>query len=129
MKNIFSYTIFAAIALLSTSAFAAFTPFTTITQAEQYCPPVTGLTFVATNPKIPNSAGNINGNFNNVSFKNFEPNPAFSPQNMNMNGIIQNVQFREDNNMYGYNSNNVISCFYSYSGFTGGNVYLVMRQS
>lgn len=129
MKNIFSCAAFLAISLISTSALAAFTPFITISQAEQYCPLVTGLTFTATNPKVPNSAGTISGNFNNIGFKNQMPNPALSPKDMDMNGIIQNVSFREDNNMYGYNSNNVISCFYSYTGFTGINVYLVMRQN
>lgn len=73
--------IFLAITILSTgfvsSAFASndFTPFTTIEQAQQYCPAVNALTFAPNNPDIQNSAGTIRGN-NRIAFENIPPKTA-----------------------------------------------------
>lgn len=114
-----------AISIASVSAFADITAFLTVAQAEQNCPPVSGLTFTATNPKIPNGAGTIAGFFN-TNFKNSQPKPALAPLDIN-DGIIQNVTFRQDTNgWYGFISGKNTACFYSYAGFTGVNVSLVM---
>lgn len=103
-----------------------FTPFTTIAQAEEYCPPVNGLFFTPNNPTIPNSGGSISGN-NHIIFKSTPPKKAVKPKHMDAQGLIKDVQFREANGYYGYNSNNVITCLYSYTNFAGVKTYLGVR--
>ncbi|GEM_PF-3080040 len=132
MKQIISI-LFASV-ICGSTAFAAndFIPFTTIDQAKQYCPPINGLTFTANIP-TPDSAGVITGN-NRVTFESFTnpPKSAGHPQNMDSTGLIQDAQFRFVSDpapgKYGYMSNGVVTCFYSYTRITGIQYLLIMRQ-
>lgn len=128
MKKLISLMIIGTAGLLSTTVFADIIPFKTLTQAEQNCPAITTLTFTANNSKIPHSAGTITSNFNNIGFKNNGTQYVPEPLHLDGNDIIQDAQFRLDNGMYGYNSNNVISCFYGYTSFTGVSYNLLMRS-
>ena len=129
MKKYISLLILLITSSLSISATAstdqAFTPFTTLAQAQQYCPTVTTLVFTQKLPGLPNGAGTISSFFNKVSFNSTAS--ALHPQNVDPNGVIQNIQFRDVSGIYGYLSGNVINCFYSYPGFTGVTVGLIMQ--
>ena len=100
-----------------------FTPFTTLAQAEEYCPSLTGLIFTPCY-SLPTSAGMITGTKNSVAFKSTET--MMHPKNLNSDNKVEDAQFRFTNNMYGYQSGNGIICFYTYTGFTGatGNLNL-----
>lgn len=124
--NFFKVLIFLLVSVVSTNVLADFVPFNTVQQAQQNCPSVVTLKFVA-NSRIKNSSGFITGIFNGVLFGSI-PGLVAQPQNMSSAGIIQNVQLRQVNNMYGYTSNNVTSCFYYYPTFTGVLYNLVLRQ-
>jgi hypothetical protein len=100
--------------------------FKTIVEAQQYCPPINGLTFTVNNPKIPYSLGSITG-VNRVTFASLPHKKAIYPKNINSSGLILDAQFRSTDGIYGYITNNVITCLYYYTGFTGGRTYLVMR--
>ena len=107
----------------------AFTAITSVEEAQQYCPATTGLTFVATNANVENGAGSITGyNIKNTKFTNFSPSPATRPKYVDGNGVIQDAQFREANGMYGYLTDNAITCFYTYTDFAGLHVALVERS-
>lgn len=127
MKTI--YFICAVLTLsIATSAFAAgeFIPFTSIEEAQKNCPAINGLTFTSNNPGIPNSKGSIAGN-NRIPFESFPAKQSQQPKNMDSNGLIKDAQFRGVDGIYGYISNNVITCLYSYTGFTDGQIGLVVR--
>lgn len=127
MKKIFCFFgIFVTIGIAST-AFSAndFTPFTTLDQAKQYCP--TKLTFTPNNPKVPNSAGNITG-VNGLMFESIPPKTAINPKNKDQSGLIKDSEFRNAEGMYGYISDNVITCLYSYTTFTDIKYALVIRS-
>lgn len=114
---------------LSTAAFADndVVPFTTLEQAEQYCPPINALTFTPNSSSVPHSAGNITGT-NQLAFASVPVNAALSPKNLDSNGFVTDVQFRSSNGIYGYSSNNVITCLYAYPTFTDAAYALVLRS-
>jgi hypothetical protein len=109
-------------------AFAAndFIPFLTIEQAEQYCPAVNSLTFTPNNPTVPNSAGAVTGN-KGIAFENIPAKKATRPWSMDASGLILGVSFRDADGMYGYSSNNVITCLYSYTNVFDWKYNLVLR--
>lgn len=127
MKKIFSIVAIITAGLTS-SAFASndFTPFTTIEQAQQYCPATNGLTFTPNNPSIPNSAGSIKGN-NRTAFESIPPKQAVKPKNMDTSGVITDATFRSAEGLYGYISNNVITCLYTYKTVYNVDYYLAVR--
>ena len=101
---------------------------TTIQQAQQYCPdPATGLLFKSYNPG-PGGDGQITGSQNGIDFVNVI-NPTMHPQSMNSANIIQGAQFRLVMGMYGYISNSVITCLYTYTNYSGGPTYIGMRSN
>ena len=108
----------------------AYTPFTSEDQASQYCPSAVSLVFTQNNPTIQNGAGSVSGKTNNNTFANFPAKKtALHPKNLGSDNTITDAQFREVNGIYGYMENNVITCLYSYTGFTGVDVALVMRSN
>lgn len=112
------------------SAFAAtntFMPITTLDEANRYCPSTGALSFSPNNPSIPNSAGTVIGT-NQINFASIPERKAIFPKNMQGNLII-GVEFREANGMYGYISNDVVTCLYSYTGFTGNQFALTIRST
>jgi hypothetical protein len=121
MKRI-TTTILTLILFCSIPAFAAneFIPFTTIDQAETYCPAINALTFTAMNPS-PQSVGTITGS-NQATFESFPVKSAIHPKNIDSSGLIQDAQFRS------YISNNVVTCLYSYTTFADVQYALVMRS-
>ncbi len=127
MKKIFSVFIVLFVGLMS-SAFASndFTPFTTIEQAQQYCPAVNGLTFTSNNLMDPKSIGSITGN-NQVVFESIPPKIALHPKNMDTNSLITEAEFRSADGIYGYISNNIITCLYSYTTIYNMKYNFVMR--
>lgn len=127
MKKIFLLITILSIGFVS-SAFATneFIPFTTTEQAQQYCPAVKGLTFTANNPSSPNSAGTIAGN-NHIVFESIPPKTAIHPKNMDASGLISDAQFRSADGLFGYISNNVVTCLYSYTTVFNMQYNLVLR--
>jgi len=105
-------------------AVSDFTKFTTIEQAEQYCPALNGLTFTSNDPSNPKSVGSIEGN-NHVVFVNVSPAPH--PLNMDTNGVITDAQFRKVGEIYGYISGNTVTCLYSYTSIFNTTYNLIMR--
>lgn len=124
MKNILAYSL-VTMGLLSNVAFADFTPFNTIAQAEQHCPPITALQFTPTNPKIQNSKGTVSSNFNDMPF---QAKNVIAPQLIDGNNMIQHATFRMSDNMYGYISNLTTVCFYTYPNFAGQPFYLILTH-
>jgi hypothetical protein len=124
MKKLLPLCVLVLAAFAANSAFA-FTPFTTIAQAEQYCPALDNLTFKPVNPSNPHSIGTINGEKKNINFK--SDSGAMHPKYLDANNIIQDVQFRNTNGIYGYISGNNTVCLYSYPGFTGVSVALILE--
>src|SRR5580692_11198650 len=106
------------LASISSSVLAAseFTPFTTLERAQQHCPAANALIFTASHPTLPNSKGTVSGN-NRVSFTSIPVNSAAKPQQVNQRNVIANVQFRNTDGIYGYLSNNMITCLYDYPTF------------
>lgn len=127
MKKAFSFfIILPVLGAISISTLASsYTPFNNMYQAAVYCPPVSGLTFTPANPNTTNSQGTISGTKSPASFK--SPGFVMHPKNIEENGKVQNVSFREANGIYGYISGNKITCLYSYPGFTGVNVALILE--
>lgn len=117
-----------AITVFSPSLFAesAFIPFTTLQQAQQFCPPLNGLYFTSNNVVLPHSKGSIVGN-NRISFESTPHAAALHPKNINTNGLILDVTFRSTEGGYGYLSNNTVTCFYSYTTFIDTPYTLVLR--
>lgn len=112
---------------VTASAFASnnFTPFTSIDQAKLYCPSENALTFTASNP-LPNSVGTVTG-INQKTFYSY-PGQVSRPKNLNQNNLITDAQFRKVDGYYGYNSNGVVTCLYSYENIFNGQYQLVMRS-
>jgi len=133
MKKLIFLAISMAFSLVSFAAFAspAIEQFTSIAQAKEHCPSLTGLTFVANNP-TQYGAGKIIGDKNGVSFQSDRTN-ELHPKNLNNNNIIGNVKFRAVTvngfPSFGHISGNKTVCFYSYPGFTGINVGLILETN
>lgn len=127
MKKIISIVTLITTGLMS-SAFASndFTPFTTIEQAQQYCPATNGLIFIPNNPSIPNTAGSIKG-INRIAFESIPAKQAVQPKNMDKSGIITDANFRSAEGFYGYISNNVITCLYTYKTIFNVDYNLAVR--
>ena len=119
--------------VLALNAFAAtgITKFMTIAQAQQHCPSLTNLTFTPLNKTINHSKGTITGNKDNDNFANVINDPGVSRYVMQplyiQNNKITDASWRKVMGSYGYISNGVTTCLYSYKGFTGVNVALIMR--
>ena len=117
--------------LFSTATFAAtrdFQPITTKNQAEQDCALPSNMQFTPNNPII-NSAGIISGQ--SQAGKSFESwNSSTNSHNViaPLNGTLD-AQFKQISGNYGYQNNGVITCFYTYTGFTGVQVTLDMRSN
>lgn len=113
---------------LASSALAAneFVPFTTPEQAQLYCPATTELTFTSIIPSNPKSVGTISGN-HGVVFESIPAKTAIHPKNLNTSGFISDAQFRSAEGMYGYISNNVTTCLYSYTTVFDTQYALVLR--
>src|SRR5579863_6758422 len=107
-----------ALFLSVTAAFAADVTFTSVEQAEIYCPAKADLKFTPNNPSNPISAGKIVGH-NHVTFESIPQRLALHPNNMNSKGFIQDAQFRRADGIYGYMTNKVFTCFYSYANYFG----------
>jgi hypothetical protein len=111
-------------------SFADPTWFTTIPQAEKYCPALNGLNYNA----ITQFKGTVTGNYadrNFISYNaNNKTNLTMRPKNISPNdnsGPVQNASFRFAMQGYGYiTDNQKIACFYSYPGYTGVKVALLM---
>jgi hypothetical protein len=118
-----------AICLLASSvqAFAnTFNPFLTIEDAAKNCPPATELTFKPKN-SLPNSSGLVEGfNSDNIFFESLQA--MLHPVQINGVGYIKDATLRETNGMYGYNSNETITCFYSYTAFDGQKIFSNLRS-
>lgn len=115
------------LATLSFQVFAdAFIPYTTEEEAAKNCPSSLALTFKAAN-STPNSAGLVeSANSDNTFFKSLQT--VVRPDAINENGYIADASLRDTNGMYGYNSNSVITCFYTYRGINKQNVFLNLRS-
>lgn len=115
---------------LMSSAFASndFTPFTTVPQAEQYCPSINKLIFTSAHPSIPDSPGTVTGD-HQFSFASIPEKNAAYPLNMAVNGVITDANFRMANNWYGYISNGVVTCLYTYTAFNTHNQYALILRS
>ena len=100
------------------------TSFTTPDMAAQHCPATNGLIFTA-DPRMPNNNfGRIDGEKSGIYFTNAQP-IYFPPRSLT--NPIQGVNFRKSgDNTYGNITDNIISCFYSYPGFTGQSIPLTM---
>ena len=103
-----------------------FEPFTTVEQAQEFCPPINTLVFTANNPATPKSPGMVTGN-NRIAFENIPPKTAIHPNKLNSGGLITDAQFRSADGLYGYISNNVITCLYAYQTIFNTEYNLVMR--
>lgn len=96
--------------------------FTTLEQAQKYCPPLTAKNYdliFKPSSSAPNSAGIIYGTSqNNVRFSSGS---TIQPLNWDSlgSGLIYDAKFRTVDGNYGYISGNQITCYYSYQGFTG----------
>src|SRR5580704_6711437 len=126
MKKILSIMTLLSLSFLSSILLAAkaneFIPLTTIGLTQQYCPMESRLIFNPNN-LTPNSAGTITGH-NQVAFESIPTKTAIHPKNIDMNNLITGVQFRNADGLYGYISNDVVTCLYSYKGFTNTQVAL-----
>ncbi len=127
-------TIFTAMIVGSIFAQTAFADpifFTTIAEAQKYCPPLSAanydLYFKPNNPVVPNSAGVISGTSQSgVSFS--SGNTQLQPLNWDIaTGIVQDAQFRSVSGNYGYISGNQITCYYSYTSFNNVLVNLILQ--
>lgn len=114
-RTLLIFTIFSSFIAFNTAwaSRTTFTWFTSIPQAEEYCPSTHSLIYTASNQ----SMGTIKGQHNNTTFKSTSivPKPGF----MIGGGYIEQVQFRNAGSGYGYlvplnNSVSVITCLYSY---------------
>ena len=127
MKKIFILATITSIGCVSpTFAANEFIPLTTVEQAQQYCPPINGLIFTKNNSSIPNGAGTITGN-NHIAFESIPPKTAVYPKNIDASSFISDAQFRSADGIYGYLSNNVVTCLYSYTTFTNAQYALALR--
>ena len=124
MKFLSKIGIIISLLLFFQSAYAI-TTFTTITQALQYCPTNSQLLFISNNPRLPDSQGNVTGKNASVSFTMITS--AIHPQSLTSENIIANAQFRNVDGYYGYISGNQITCLYTYPGFTGVSVGLILQ--
>lgn len=116
--------------LFAISAMA--TDFTTIAQAQQHCPATNLLMFTPLSTSIPHSKGTISGFHNGVDFKNTSDTSEYMmhPKYLGSDHAVGDVSFRQVGDFYGYmSSNGVVTCLYSYPGFTGVHVPLVMRST
>ena len=134
MKRIFFLVIAATFASFTMAAQASFTSFTTLAQAKNNCP-VPGsvspckITFTPSNPAVPNSQGVISGcNVKGKSFQSWNANKHSHNTMAPKNSSAMDIQFYRNGVNYGYNSNGVITCFYSYTGFSGITVYSNLRS-
>ena len=127
MKKLFSILPILTLGI-SSIAFATsdFTPFTTVKQAQEHCPAVNGLTFTPNIPTIPNGAGTITGN-NRVAFESIPAKTAIRPKEIDSRNLIQNVEMRSADGLYGYISNNTVTCLYSYTTIKDVQYALVTR--
>lgn len=126
MKKLLSI---ALISILSiTTAFAAndFIPFKTVEQAQQYCPATNALTFIPNIPTLETSGGAIIGK-NRIAFESFPSKSAMRPKNMDPNHVILDAHFRSAEGMYGYISNEAVTCLYSYTSRIDTTYLLALR--
>lgn len=100
--------------------------FNSIDEAQQYCPPISGLIFYSHNQSDKLSVGTIVGRKDSATFYNDSPNPAPHPSELSQNNIIQDVQFRQaSNGSYGREFAGAIECYYQYP-YSQGQLSLVM---
>jgi hypothetical protein len=120
MKSLITAAILST-SLIASSAFASDSRFTK-DEAINNCASLNSLKFLATNPDIPNSKGNITGvNENNINFT--SSSSVIKPENK----THPDFDWRSvGTNNYGHRSGDKITCFYSYTGFTGVSVALIM---
>jgi hypothetical protein len=118
--------------IITSPAWAGITWFTTVDQAEKYCPALTGLTYQG----ITQYQGAILGiNPSGRNFISYDSNNktvlVMRPANISIDqpsGPVANADFRNAGFGYGFinTDNNDINCFYWYPGYTGVHVALVM---
>ncbi len=116
--------------LISMPSFAANKMiFTTIDQAQQYCPAPSSLLFTQKKPKEHNGNGLVTGSINGIQFTSMvEGEKAYvtHPQCTGLSCTIADAQFRNDK-VYGHISGNFITCFYSYNRYNVGQYHLTMQ--
>lgn len=106
--------------------------FTTISEAEEYCPNVAAISYQKLYPNTPNGAVSIeawgtNGS-QTVRFASYYKTNLHPAGPDDDEGLLPDVTFRKVGDYYGYISNGYVTCLYSYPGFTGLNVALIMRS-
>ncbi|MBX9706156.1 MAG: hypothetical protein K5Q00_07855 [Gammaproteobacteria bacterium] len=111
--------------LLNSSALAAHLPtswFTTIDQAQQYCPTGSQIEFVTSGfPSL--RSGMLVGNQNKRLFT--SPGNTLQPQE----GASINLYQKQVRQAYGYEKGRVIECFYSYTNFAGSTSKVELRST
>jgi len=109
-----------------------FQPFKTIAEAESHCPALTGLTYSFSTTS---GVGSITGSFGSLTFNNYSPRPASQPLKMSANGVIENVIWRQADEIpggfYGFVNlqDNSVTCLYSYVIQNGSTEPLTMTTS
>ncbi len=132
MRKIF-FSILIMGGLFSQAAFAGDpTYFSTIAEAQKYCPSLTNssydLTFKPNSP-VEHSAGIISGESQNDSFFLSTNSSTLAPMHWDsQTAIIKDAQFRSVDGNYGHISGNKTTCYYSYQGWTGIMVSLLMSN-
>lgn len=106
--------------------------FTTIAEAQKYCPPLTSSSYdliFKPNSQVDHSAGVIYGISQTNVFFTSNSNTQIMPLNWDSaTGIISDAAFRDVNGIYGFISGSKITCYYSYLGWTGVNVSLILQN-
>ena len=125
---------FSAILFISTFITAIAAPnmtfFTSLSQAEQFCPAANQLSFLSKS-KAPDAAGQVTGNFQGKSFQS-KRNALPAPDSI-INKYIQNMNFRTvtegSQEIYGYTSGLNTVCLYQYKNFTGNNTAIIVQTA
>ncbi len=118
-------------AILSTSLIASSAFAFDLETAKNICPTLDSMKFSPLNPGTSHSKGKITGVKNNTNFTSYNntTNPAtpyvIQPEDKdNPSFYWRSV----GTNNYGHISRDVTTCFYSYTGFTGVTVNLIMNN-
>lgn len=106
--------------------------FTSIADAQKYCPPLTDSSYdllFKPNSSVEHSAGIVSGKAQNSDLFLSTSNQELAPMNWNsQTGIINDGKFRSVDGNYGYISGSQTTCYYSYQGWTGTVVNLILQD-